>query len=96
MNAENTKRAASVERVTKETSVSVSLNLDGSGKSDISTGIGFLDHMLDLFAHHGRFDLKVAAKGDLEVDFHHTVEDVGIVLGQCFRKALGDRAGIRR
>jgi len=89
-------RSATVERKTRETSVSVSLKLDGHGHGEISTGVPFLDHMLDSFARHGFFDLKVAANGDLNVDDHHTVEDVGIVLGRAFRQALGDRSGIRR
>ena len=89
-------RAASVERRTRETEIAISLSLDGSGRSDVSTGVPFLDHMLDSFARHGFFDLKVAARGDLHIDDHHTVEDVGIVLGRAFRQALGDRSGIRR
>ena len=89
-------RTAEVTRDTKETNVQVELNLDGSGKTDIDTGIGFLDHMLDLFAFHGSLDLKVHASGDLDVDDHHTVEDTGITLGTAFRKALGDRKGIQR
>ena len=89
-------RSATVERKTRETSVSVSLKLDGHGRAEISTGVPFLDHMLDSFARHGFFDLKVAANGDLNVDDHHTVEDVGIVLGRAFSQALGDRAGIKR
>lgn len=89
-------RSASIERNTKETQVSLSLSLDGIGKNSIATGIAFFDHMLDLFSHHGLFDLSVAVKGDLDVDFHHTVEDVGICLGQAFRDALGDAKGITR
>ena len=89
-------RSASVERNTKETQIRGSLKLDGHGNYDISTGIRFFDHMLELFAKHGGFDLKLEAKGDLDVDQHHTVEDVGIVLGQLFSKALGDRKGINR
>ena len=89
-------RSAEVTRDTKETSVKVKLNLDGSGKTDIDTGIGFLDHMLDLFAFHGSLDLTVHASGDLDVDDHHTVEDTGITLGNAFKKALGDRKGINR
>lgn len=89
-------RKATVKRKTKETDIIVRLTIDGSGKSDISTGIGFLDHMLDLFAKHGLFDLEVHAKGDLEVDAHHTVEDVGLALGQALREALGDKAGLCR
>lgn len=89
-------RTASVERVTKETDIRMTLDLDGSGKSDIHTGIGFFDHMLEGFARHGFFDLTVQVKGDLQVDGHHTVEDTGIVLGQAIADALGDKAGIRR
>jgi imidazoleglycerol-phosphate dehydratase len=89
-------RTSRIERKTKETAITVELNLDGDGKADISTGIGFFDHMLTLFCVHGRFDLTTAASGDLEVDFHHTVEDVGLVLGEAVSTALGDRAGIER
>ncbi len=89
-------RNASVERITKETQIRGTLKIDGRGVYEISTGIHFLDHMLELFARHGGFDLKLKATGDLEVDEHHTVEDVGIVLGQLFAKALGDRKGINR
>ena len=89
-------QASEVERKTKETAIRVSLKLNGSGQSEISTGIPFFDHMLTLFAVHGFFDLNVKAKGDLEVDFHHTVEDVGLVLGEALDKALGDRKGITR
>jgi len=89
-------RISTVKRKTQETDVRITLNLDGSGKSEIDTGIPFFDHMLTLFAVHGFFDLNVKAKGDLEVDFHHTVEDVGIVLGDALDRALGDRAGIIR
>jgi imidazoleglycerol-phosphate dehydratase len=89
-------RKASIERNTKETQVRGSLTLEGHGKYNISTGIRFFDHMLELFTKHGGFDLKLIAKGDLDVDQHHTVEDVGIVLGQLFAKALGDRRGINR
>ncbi len=91
-----TDRTASVIRNTKETQIELSINLDGCGKTDISTGIGFLDHMLSGFARHGLFDLTVKVKGDLEVDGHHTIEDVGIVLGQAIAKALGDKIGIKR
>jgi len=90
------KRYAEIERQTRETSIHVTLDLDGTGKSAISTGIGFLDHMLDLFARHGLFDLKVTCKGDLEIDDHHTVEDIAICLGQAFSNALGDKKGIAR
>src|SRR5438874_8058500 len=89
-------RLAEVSRQTKETRVKVSLNLDGAGKSSPETGVGFLNHMLDLFARHGLIDITVNAEGDLEVDAHHTVEDVGIVLGQALEKALGDKRGIYR
>jgi imidazoleglycerol-phosphate dehydratase len=89
-------RRAEVHRVTRETDVAVTLTLDGAGAAEVSTGIGFLDHMLELFAHHGRFDLVVAANGDLEVDGHHTVEDIGLTLGQALKEALGDKRGIRR
>ena len=89
-------RTASLTRTTSETDITLTLSLDGSGQADIATGIGFLDHMLTAFARHGLFDMKVEAKGDLHIDFHHTTEDVGIVLGQAFAKALGDKRGIRR
>ncbi len=89
-------RTAAVERNTKETQISGSLRIEGRGAYEISTGIRFFDHMLELFARHGGFDLKLQAHGDLDVDQHHTVEDVGIVLGQLFSKALGDRKGINR
>ena len=89
-------RRAEIKRKTAETQISVKLNLDGEGKSDIATGIGFLDHMLTLLAKHSFMDLTVKAKGDLEVDSHHTVEDIGIVLGEALREALGDKAGIHR
>lgn len=90
------KRTATKKRKTKETDITVKLNIDGSGKSKINTGIGILNHMLELFAFHGLFDLDIAAKGDLKVDIHHTNEDIGIVLGEAFKKALGDKKGIRR
>ncbi|MCI8885704.1 MAG: imidazoleglycerol-phosphate dehydratase HisB [Dorea sp.] len=89
-------RTVSLRRTTKETDISVTLNLDGTGKTRIDTGIGFFDHMLDGFARHGLFDLEIVAKGDLAVDCHHTIEDTGIVLGQAILKAAGDKAGIRR
>ena len=89
-------RIASITRTTTETDISVTLNLDGSGKADIATGIGFLDHMLTALTRHGLFDLTVRAKGDLHIDFHHTTEDVGIVIGQAFRNAIGDKRGISR
>jgi|HubBroStandDraft_1064217.scaffolds.fasta_scaffold200629_2 imidazoleglycerol-phosphate dehydratase len=97
INPPNTpRRAADVDRKTRETAVTVSLRLDGSGRGEARTGVPFLDHMLESFARHGFFDLKIDAKGDLHIDEHHTVEDVGIVLGRAFRQALGDRSGIRR
>ena len=89
-------RSASLKRKTKETDISLSINIDGSGKSDISTGIGFFDHMLEGFSRHGFFDLEVKVKGDLHVDGHHTAEDVGIVLGTAIKQALGDKKSIRR
>ncbi|WHE07675.1 imidazoleglycerol-phosphate dehydratase HisB [Thermoanaerobacterium thermosaccharolyticum] len=89
-------REAEVNRKTMETEIYVKINIDGTGKSDINTGIGFLDHMLNLFSKHGLFDLQVEAKGDLYVDSHHTVEDIGITLGQAFLKALGDKKSIKR
>jgi len=89
-------RKASIERKTAETDISLALALDGSGVSDIQSGVGFLDHMLTLFARHGRFDLKVKCLGDTQVDAHHSVEDIGICLGQAFREALGDKKGIAR
>ena len=89
-------RQAQVIRNTLETQISVKLNLDGSGKSKLATGIGFFDHMLDQVARHGMIDMEIEAKGDLHIDAHHTVEDVGITLGQAFAKALGDKKGVRR
>src|SRR3954467_10950670 len=89
-------RTATIDRATRETKVRLELNLDGSGGGSWQTGVGFLDHMLELFARHGALDLKVEAKGDLQVDQHHTVEDVGICLGQAVKQALGDKVGIRR
>ena len=89
-------RTSEIKRSTAETEIELSLVLNGSGESDISTGVGFLDHMLTLFAKHGRFDLSVAVKGDTYVDDHHTVEDTGIALGQAFAEALGDKRGICR
>ena len=89
-------RTASVERTTKETSISLALNLDGRGESSIQTGCGFLDHMLTLFAGHGRFDLTLTCAGDCEVDYHHTTEDAAICLGTAFAQALGDKRGITR
>ena len=90
------RRSASIERKTKETEINVQLVIDGAGDYEISTGIAFFDHMLESFTRHGAFDLRLTAKGDLEVDTHHTIEDVGITLGQAFREALGSAAGIRR
>jgi imidazoleglycerol-phosphate dehydratase len=89
-------RIASITRTTTETDISLTLNLDGTGRADIASGIGFLDHMLTALTRHGLFDLTLRAKGDLHIDFHHTTEDVGIVLGQAFRKAIGDKRGITR
>ena len=89
-------RHATVERRTKETEIRLALNVDGQGRYEVETGIPFLNHMLELFSRHGFFDLNVKARGDLDVDYHHTVEDVGLVLGQAFREALGDKSGIRR
>ena len=89
-------RTAEIKRKTAETDIAVKLNIDGSGNAAVSTGVGFLDHMLTLFAKHGRFDLDVKCKGDLNVDFHHTVEDVAICIGKAFEQALGDKAGITR
>ena len=90
------KRTAVIKRKTKETQISVELLIGGQGKSKIDTGIGILDHLLELFSFHGLFDLKVVAQGDLKVDIHHTNEDIGIVLGDAFKKALGDKLGIKR
>ena len=89
-------RTAELNRKTTETDIAVRLDLDGNGNSEISTGCGFLDHMLTLFSKHGRFDLSVFCEGDVEVDFHHSAEDIGITLGTAFNEALGDRRGIRR
>jgi imidazoleglycerol-phosphate dehydratase len=89
-------RLATVKRDTKETQITVTLNLDGTGRSNLNTGLPFLDHMLDQVARHGMFDLDIEAQGDLHIDAHHTVEDVGITLGQAFTKALSDKRGIRR
>ena len=90
------KRIATVSRKTAETDISIALSIDGTGESKIGTGVAFFDHMLSLFAKHGLFDLTIRAKGDIDVDYHHTVEDVGLVLGQAFKKALGEKVGIRR
>lgn len=89
-------RKSEITRKTAETQINLSLNLDGTGKSDISTGCGFMDHMLTLFAKHGRFDLSVKCTGDTYVDYHHTTEDIGIVLGEAFKEAIGDMKGIYR
>lgn len=91
-----TERRAEVKRTTNETDIALSLVIDGDGDADVATGIGFLDHMLTLMAHHGGFDLGVNATGDLHVDGHHTVEDIGLALGEALREALGDKRGIRR
>ena len=89
-------RTAKIDRKTAETDIKLSLDLDGTGKSEIDSGVGFLDHMLTLFAKHGRFDLALSCKGDTQVDDHHSVEDIGIALGEAFLKAIGNKAGIRR
>lgn len=89
-------RKSEIERITKETRINLKLNLDGSGQTEITTGIAFFDHMLTLFAVHGIFDLSIVAKGDIDVDYHHTIEDVGLVLGEAVSQALGDRKGIAR
>jgi imidazoleglycerol-phosphate dehydratase len=89
-------RKAVIERITKETQIKLTLELDGTGEAKVCTSVPFLDHMLNLFARHGLFDLRIEAKGDIDIDFHHTVEDVGIVLGEALRQALGDKNGIRR
>ena len=89
-------RTAELKRTTAETDISLKINLDGKGESKIDTGVGFLDHMLTLFARHGRFDLKLSCKGDLDVDAHHTTEDIGIALGKAFSDALSDKRGIKR
>jgi len=94
--AKNDKRVATVLRKTAETDIALTLAVDGRGTSKIDTGVPFFDHMLTLFAKHGLFDLEVKATGDVEVDYHHTVEDVGLVLGQAFKEALGDKVGIKR
>ena len=94
--AKQTQRVSAITRKTAETDIALTLAIDGRGAAEIETGIPFFDHMLTLFAKHGLFDLKVKAKGDVAVDYHHTVEDVGIVLGQAFKEALGDKVGIRR
>jgi imidazoleglycerol-phosphate dehydratase len=96
MTAQTAPRTAEVSRTTAETQITVKINLDGTGQSKLSTGIGFFDHMLDQIARHGLIDLDIQAQGDLHIDGHHTVEDVGITLGQAFAKAVGDKKGIRR
>ena len=90
------KRFAKIERITKETKIKLELNLDGSGKSEVKTGIGFLDHMLDLWAFHGLFNLKLTCNGDLEIDAHHTTEDIALALGSALEKAVGEKKGIVR
>lgn len=95
-NKSSTGRIANVTRKTGETDIEITLNIDGTGKADINTGIGFFDHMLNSFARHGLFDLTVSVKGDLEVDSHHTIEDTGIVLGQAIKEAIGEKKGIKR
>ncbi len=94
--SESSGRSSSIERSTRETDIRIDLRLDGSGRADIATGVGFMDHMLTLFAVHGFFDLSIRASGDTHIDDHHTVEDLGICLGQAFARALGDKAGIHR
>jgi imidazoleglycerol-phosphate dehydratase len=89
-------RQVSIERTTSETAITLALDLDGSGQADVQSGIGFLDHMLTALARHGLFDLQLRAKGDLHIDFHHTTEDIGIVLGQALARAVGDKRGVRR
>ena len=89
-------REASIKRNTKETQIQLKLNIDGTGRSDINTGIGFFDHMLDGFTRHGLYDLDLKVQGDLNVDDHHTIEDTGIVLGNAIREAVGDKKGIKR
>ena len=89
-------RSATRRRTTKETSIDLSIELDGAGTAEVSTGVPFYDHMLEQLGKHGGFDLRIAATGDLHIDTHHTVEDVGIALGEAFREALGDKAGVRR
>ena len=96
MTAPRTTRRATVERNTKETQIRVEIDLDGSGRGTFASGLGFFDHMLDQIARHGMFDLTVEAKGDLHIDGHHTVEDIGITLGQAFARAAGDKSGVRR
>ncbi len=96
VNETGSERCVMVQRNTKETKITMTLDIDGQGKSDLNTGIGFFDHMLDGFARHGFFDLDVKVQGDLEVDSHHTIEDTGIVLGTAIKESIGDKAGIRR
>lgn len=90
------KRVATIKRETKETKIDITINIDGSGKSVLSTGIGFFDHMLTHIARHGFFDLEITSVGDLHIDCHHSIEDIGIVLGKCIREAIGDKVGIKR
>jgi len=94
--ANSNTRTGKLTRTTKETDITVEINLDGTGKNSISTGIPFLDHMLDLFSKHGFFDLNIQCKGDIEIDYHHTIEDLGLALGDVIKQALGDKQGIRR
>ncbi|MFC8685176.1 imidazoleglycerol-phosphate dehydratase HisB [Brevibacillus porteri] len=94
--SEGKQRAAQIERNTNETQIALSFGVDGAGESKQNSGVPFLDHMLDLFTRHGHFDLTVKAKGDIEIDYHHTVEDIGICLGHALREALGDKSGIKR
>ena len=89
-------RKAVVERITKETQIKMALDIDGTGEAKVCTSVPFLDHMLNLFARHGLFDLEVEARGDIDIDFHHTVEDIGIVMGEALKQAMGDKQGIRR
>src|SRR5438132_10021489 len=89
-------RVGQTERKTKETDIIIALDVDGSGRAEVETGMPFFDHMLDIFTRHGLFDINIRAKGDIEIDYHHTVEDVGLALGQTFKEALGDKRGIRR
>lgn len=96
MTSDDRRRTAHRSRTTNETVIDISVDIDGSGATDVSTGLPFFDHMLDQVGRHGGFDLKVHARGDLEIDAHHTVEDVGIALGECFQEALGDKSGVRR
>lgn len=96
MSEQQQTRCVTITRTTKETDITITLNLDGTGKTNVNTGVPFFDHMMDAFGRHGLFDLDIQAKGDIEIDAHHTVEDVGIVLGQAFAQAMGDKKGINR